>query len=71
VPLIDFGYFYVTGYKNDPCEGTANQDPVPNNRGAYIRGHFIKYFPIDAQHHPSDDNCDFSTITPCVGVLTR
>jgi hypothetical protein len=71
VPLIDFGYFYVTGYKGDPCEGNdPNQDPVPNNRGAYVRGHFVKFFPLDNKH-VSDDNCDLTTITPCVGVLTR
>jgi hypothetical protein len=71
VPVIDFGFFYVTGYKGDPCENVdPNQDPVPNNRGSYVRGHFIKFFPIDA-HHTTDDNCDLTTITPCVGVLTR
>jgi len=75
--VLDFGFFYVTGFKGDPCEtlpnGTVldpNQDPVPNNRGSYIRGHFIKFFPID-EHHTTDDNCDLTTITPCVGVLTR
>jgi hypothetical protein len=69
--VLDFGYFYVTGYKGDPCEGVdADQTPVPSNRGSYVRGHFIKFFPID-DHHTSDDNCDLTTITPCVGVLTR
>jgi hypothetical protein len=70
VPVIDFGYFYVTGYKGDPCEGTANQTPVPNNRGAYVRGHFIKFFPLE-NVVPSDELCDFDSITPCIGVLTR
>lgn len=71
VPVLDFGFFYVTGYKGDPCEGRDdNQDPVPNNRGSYVRGHFIKFFPIDAKN-TSDDNCDLTTITPCLGVLTR
>jgi hypothetical protein len=71
VPVLDFGFFYVTGYKGDPCEGVdPNQDPVPNNRGSYVRGHFIKFFPIDAKN-TSDDNCDLTTITPCLGVLTR
>jgi hypothetical protein len=77
VPVLDFGFFYVTGYNGDPCaplnNGTIldpNQDPVPNNRGSYVRGHFIKFFPID-DHHTTDDNCDLTTITPCVGVLTR
>jgi Flp pilus assembly protein TadG len=71
VPVLDFGFFYVTGYKGDPCEGRdPNQDPVPNNRGSYVRGHFIKFFPIDAKN-TSDDNCDLTTITPCLGVLTR
>jgi hypothetical protein len=71
VPVIDFGFFYVTGYNGDPCEGIdPNQDPVPNNRGSYVRGHFIKFFPIDT-HHTSGDDCDLTTITPCVGVLTR
>lgn len=70
VPVLDFGYFYVTGYSGDPCEGNdPNQDPVPNNRGSYVRGHFIKFFPIDG--HTTDDNCDLTTITPCTGVLTR
>ncbi|HSC92651.1 MAG TPA: Tad domain-containing protein [Gaiellaceae bacterium] len=71
VPVIDFGYFYVTGYSNDPCEGVdPNQDPVPNNRGAYVRGHFIKFFPLE-NVVPSDELCDFDSITPCIGVLTR
>jgi hypothetical protein len=79
VPLIDFGYFYVTGYSGDPCSpanGDPNDDstsPLLSGGGgkAFVLGHFIKYFPIDAQHHPSDNNCDLTTITPCVGVLTR
>jgi hypothetical protein len=70
VPVIDFGYFYVTGYKDDPCQGTANADAVPNNRGAYVRGHFIKFFPLE-RVVPSDDKCDLTSITPCVAVLTR
>jgi hypothetical protein len=71
VPVIDFGFFYVTGYKGDPCEGVdGDQTPVPSNRGSYVRGHFIKFFPLD-DHHTTDDNCDLTTITPCVGVLTR
>jgi hypothetical protein len=68
--VIDFGYFYVTGYKDDPCQGTANADAVPNNRGAYVRGHFIKFFPLE-RVVPSDDKCDLTSITPCVAVLTR
>jgi hypothetical protein len=75
VPLIDFGYFYVTGYSGDPCEKSDPNDDTKLLTGggakAFVLGHFIKYFPIDAQHHPSDDNCDLTTITPCVGVLTR
>jgi hypothetical protein len=72
VPVIDFAYFYVTGYNGDPCEAAnnPNQDPVPNNRGSYVRGHFIKFFPLD-DLHTSGDSCDLTTITPCVGVLTR
>jgi len=71
VPVIDFGYFYVTGYRGDPCQGVdPNQDPVPSNRGAYIRGHFVKFFPLD-DVVPSDELCKFDSITPCVGVLTR
>jgi Flp pilus assembly protein TadG len=71
VPVIDFAYFYVTGYKGDPCDGVDdNEDPVPQNRGAYVRGHFIKFFPID-DAVPSDDLCDFTSITPCIAVLTR
>jgi hypothetical protein len=71
VPVIDFGYFYVTGYKGDPCEGVdSNQDPVPNNRGSYVRGHFVKFFPLDGVV-ASDDKCDLTSITPCVAVLTR
>jgi hypothetical protein len=77
VPLIDFGFFYVTGYQDDPCADPAandpNDDPVPGGSGgnAIVLGHFIKYFPIDAQTHTTDDNCDLETITPCIGVLTR
>ena len=47
-----------------------NQDPVPNNRGSYVRGHFIKFFPIE-DVVASDDKCDLTSITPCVAVLTR
>ena len=71
VPVIDFAYFYVTGYNGDPCEGVdLNQDPVPGNRGAYVIGHFIKFFPLD-DVVASDDKCDLTSITPCVAVLTR
>jgi len=73
VPLIDFGYFYVTGYEGDPCDGVdPNDDPIPKSPGgsAFVVGHFIKFFPLDNKH-TSDDNCDLTTITPCVGVLTR
>jgi hypothetical protein len=73
VPVIDFGYFYVTGYSGDPCEGVdPNQDPVPSSGGgkSFVRGHFIKFFPLD-NRHTTNDNCDLQSITPCVGVLTR
>ena len=49
VPVIDFGFFYVTGYSGDPCDGVdPNDDPVTN--GATVVGHFIKFFPIDLTH---------------------
>jgi Flp pilus assembly protein TadG len=71
VPVIDFGYFYVTGYKGDPCEGVdPNQDPVPNNRGSYVQGHFVKFFPLDGVV-ASSEKCDLMSITPCLSVLTR
>lgn len=68
VPVIDFGYFYVTGYNGDPCAGSANADTIPDK--SFVAGHFIKFFPLE-DVNPSDDKCDLNSITPCVSVLTR
>jgi Flp pilus assembly protein TadG len=68
VPVIDFGYFYVTGYDGDPCAGSANSDTIPDQ--SFVAGHFIKFFPLD-KLVSGDDKCDLTSITPCVSVLTR
>lgn len=71
VPVIDFGYFYVTGYRGDPCAGTPYEDPVPSNRGAYVRGHFVKFFPLEGVVPDENELCDLNSIAPCIPVLTR
>ena len=64
VPVLDFGWFYVTGWNGDPCTGAT---PVPNG---YIAGHFVKYAAPNP-HGSGNRVCDPNAITPCVAVLTR
>ena len=50
LPVIGFATFYATGWSSqgsgfaNPCAGQGD-DPVPNNDGGYIMGHFINYIP--------------------------
>lgn len=64
VPVIDFAWFYVTGWNGDPCAGAT---PVPKG---YIAGHFVKYAAPNP-HGSGDKKCDPTAITPCVAVMTR
>jgi hypothetical protein len=64
VPVLDFGWFYVTGWNGDPCAGAT---PVPKG---YIAGHFVKYAAPNP-HGSGDQVCDPAAITPCVAVMTR
>jgi len=67
VPVIDFGAFYVMGWRGDPCPGAVS---VPKG---YIAGHFIKYIPRNPRG-TGDAICrltDLTQLTPCAALLTR
>ena len=74
VPVTDFAYFYVTGWKGqgggfaNPCIGQGDE-VVAGERQAYIVGHFIKY--VGPNDGGGDDPCDFNSISGCVAVMTR
>jgi len=83
VPVIDFAFFYVTGYTSNgngfanPCKSPPPGTPFPdvfvpgteNDSGA-MSGHFWKYIPPNLTGG-SGEECDFNSVTPCIGVLTR
>lgn len=82
VPVTTFAQFYVTGWSgqgsgfDNPCETTAVpsnpllRDDIPGG-GGFMVGHFIQY--IDSVNTDTDQSngCDPTSLTPCVGVLTR
>lgn len=74
VPVARFATFYVTGYsgegsRKDPCRFPFG-DAEDTLSGA-IKGHFINYTFGVNNGGGGDDLCDFSSISPCVAVLTR
>ena len=75
VPVTDFATFYVTGWTaqgggfSNPCQGNGD-DPVPNNDGGYIVGHFVKY--IQSLNPGSgSEPCDMDAFGSCIVELTR
>jgi hypothetical protein len=75
VPVSDFATFYVTGWTAqgsgfaNPCQGNGD-DPVPNNDGGYIVGHFVKY--IQSLNPGSgSEPCDMDAFGSCIVELTR
>ncbi len=75
VPVTDFATFYITGWTSqgggfaNPCQG-AGDDPVPNNDGGYIVGHFVKY--IQSLNPGSgSEPCDMGAFGSCIVELTR
>ena len=75
VPVIGFATFYVTGWTaqgggfDNPCQGNGD-DPVPNNDGGYIVGHFVKYL---QSLNPGSGSapCDMDAFGSCIVELTR
>lgn len=64
-PVIGFGAFYVTGYRNDPCPNATPSVPQGT-----IAGYFITYVP-DGNVKPSTKPCDPLALTPCIPVLVK
>jgi hypothetical protein len=82
VPVTTFAQFYITGWSGsgngfaNPCETTdipsdpQLRDDNPGGSG-FMVGHFIQYLdPADTETDQSS-SCDPTSLTPCVGVLTR
>ncbi|HEX8854153.1 MAG TPA: TadE family protein [Thermoleophilaceae bacterium] len=71
LPVIDFAYFYVTGYSGqgngtDPCAGKGDDPAQPG----YIVGHFIKY--VSSLGNSSGSTpCDPNAFGGCVVQLTE
>jgi hypothetical protein len=82
VPVTTFAQFYITGWAGsgggfaNPCETNdipsdpQLRDDNPGGSG-FMVGHFIQY--IDSINSDTDQTsgCDPTSLTPCVGVLTR
>ena len=80
VPVLDFSYFYVTGWigqgnNQDPCVGTEHPDAQPNDNAKAIAGGAVGYFvkPAAPPSKPVDStqNCTPSQLRPCYAVLVR
>jgi Flp pilus assembly protein TadG len=75
VPVIGFATFYVTGWTAqgsgfaNPCQGNGD-DPVPNNDGGYIVGHFVKYLQ-SLNPGSGSEPCDMDAFGSCIVELTR
>jgi hypothetical protein len=70
VPVTGFATFYVTGWDQDSpaCNG-INQAAPPGATNGTIWGHFIKYVGDLGSSLPGG-RCDFSSLTPCIPVMT-
>ena len=75
LPVTGFATFYVTGWSAqgsgfaNPCEGNGD-DPVPNNDGGYIMGHFINYIPV-LNPGTGTQPCNPSVFGTCVVTMTE
>jgi Flp pilus assembly protein TadG len=71
VPVVDFAYFYITGWraeKANPCTGQAGEDPAESG---FIVGHFVEYVDTLNTGQAANDPCDLSAAGSCVAVLTH
>ena len=66
-PVVGFGAFYITGYRNDPC---PNATTSGLSQGT-IPGYFITYLPPGKGANPSTKPCDPLALTPCIPVLIK
>jgi len=79
VPVIDFAFFYVTGWHGNggfenPCqtENPSYEDFVPGTEDeqGVMSGHFIKYIAPNTGGSGTEP-CDFNSIGGCVAVMTK
>ena len=75
VPVIDFAYFYVTGYSGqgnntDPCYQQGQPGSDDKADPGFIVGHFIKY--VQSLGNASGSQpCDPNSFGGCVAQLTE
>jgi hypothetical protein len=79
VPVMRFATFYITGWmgqgggNTNPCLSLPpdqNPDEMPTNP-AEIVGRFINYVDLPSDGGESEEECDFTSIEPCVAVLVE
>jgi hypothetical protein len=70
VPVTGFATFYVTGWDqaSNACNG-INQAAPPGATNGTIWGHFITYVGDLGSSLPGG-RCDFTSLTPCIPVMT-
>ena len=78
VPIIDFAYFYITGWAgqggggSNPCAAPDGGDDPRPGTDSYIWGHFVEYIPGLDAGVGEDEPCDLGGApTTCVSVLTE
>ena len=70
VPVMDFSYFYITGWraeKDNPCTGHGD-DPAESG---FVVGHFVEYVDTLNTGQATTEPCDLSRSGNCVAVLTQ
>jgi Flp pilus assembly protein TadG len=75
VPVIDFAYFYVTGYSGqgngtDPCYQPGQPGSDDQADPGFIVGHFIKYIQT-LDNASGSQPCDPNSFGGCVAQLTE
>jgi Putative Flp pilus-assembly TadE/G-like len=80
IPVLDFSYFYVSGWigqgnNQDPCNGTEDPNAQPNENAKAVKGgavgYFVKPAPPPSKPVDSTQNCAPSQLRPCYAVLVR
>ena len=86
IPVLDFSYFYITGWigqgngqNDDPCTGTnsipATPDDGPNDNARAVAGGAVGYFvrkaPEPIRPVDSTQNCVPTQLRDCYAVLAR
>lgn len=78
VPVTRFAAFYITGwtgqgngFKNPCAAPDGGDDPVPDDGGGYMVGHFVTYVTPVNEGQAGDEQCDFESLEICVPVLTK